>query len=108
LPNEAFHESIIGWAQPRGFEYDDADSDDRGMVHKNFTAQVAQLVVNRIVLYKILVGFKTDKGDIRPLVVSIYRVHDDLEEYFEGMIDNVCDSEAILGFTTRIWTYSNR
>lgn len=92
--DDSFRAAFVSWANAQGFEYDDADSDDREMIRENFAEQAAYLLINKIVFYKILENSDAYSDDVRSLAVSINRIRADLEDHFEDVVEQV-DFEAV-------------
>lgn len=92
--DEGFSESFAAWTAAQGIEYGDMDVPDQQEVRREFAEQAAYLLINKILFYKILENAPTYEDDVDPLVVSPLRVQDDLENYFEHLVETV-DFEAI-------------
>ena len=92
--DEDFSESFAAWTAAQGIEYEDMDASDQQEVRREFAEQAAYLLINKILFYKILENAPTYEDDVDPLAVSPLRVQDDLEDYFEHLVETV-DFEAI-------------
>jgi len=92
--DEDFSESFADWTAAQGIEYEDMDASDQQEVRREFAEQAAYLLINKILFYKILENAPTYEDDVDPLVVSPLRVQDDLEDYFQHLVETV-DFEAI-------------
>jgi type I restriction-modification system DNA methylase subunit len=92
--DENFNDSFTDWTATQGIEYGDMDESDQQDVRNEFADQAAYLLINKILFYKILENAPTYKNDVDPLAVSPLRVQEDLEDYFQNLVDTV-DFEAI-------------
>lgn len=82
------------WADNQGLEYSEADEEERNVIEKEFAAQAAYLLINKIIFYKILENSRAYRDEVEPLAVSIHRVQEDLKDYFNLIVDGV-DFEAV-------------
>jgi len=95
--DEDFREDFQEWTAAQGTEYPEPDDDEeeqRQGVQQEFAEQAAYLTINKIIFYKILENSPTYSEDIDPLAVSPHRVQEDLEDFFQHLVDEV-DFEAI-------------
>jgi type I restriction-modification system DNA methylase subunit len=92
--DEQFRGSFKQWAGRQGTDFDAAGSDDREEIISEFAKQASYVLINRILFYKILEQAPAYTDDIPPLAVSIHRVREDLNDFFETVVSNV-DFEAI-------------
>lgn len=92
--DEDFSESFAAWTAAQGIEYEDMDASDQLEIQHEFAEQAAYLLINKILFYKILENAPTYEDDVDPLAVSPLRVQDDLEDYFQNLVETV-DFEAI-------------
>ncbi|WP_082238236.1 N-6 DNA methylase [Halorubrum tebenquichense] len=89
-----FSDSFTAWTATQGIEYKDMDTSDQQEVRREFAEQAAYLLINKILFYKILENAPTYEDDVDPLAVSPLRVQEDLEDYFQQLVETV-DFEAI-------------
>lgn len=87
---EEFHE----WTAAQGIEYEAADQNEQATVREEFAEQAAYLLINKIIFYKLLENSPTYADEVESLSVSPFRVQEDLQEYFQHLVDEV-DFEAI-------------
>lgn len=101
--NDEFQSDFREWTAAQGIEYPERDEDgdideddeaQREEVQSEFAEQAAYLVANKIIFYKILENSPAYTADIEPLAVSPHRVQEDLEDYFQQLVEDV-DFEAI-------------
>lgn len=92
--NEGFSESFTEWTAAQGIEYEDMSASDQQEVRREFAEQAAYLLINKILFYKILENAPTYEDDVDPLAVSPLRIQEDLEDYFQHLVETV-DFEAI-------------
>jgi len=92
--DEEFRESFADWTAAQGIEYEDMSTSDQQEVQREFAEQAGYLLINKILFYKILENAPTYADDVKPLVVSPLRVQEDLEDYFQNLVDTI-DFEAI-------------
>ena len=78
----------------QGIDYQDASESDKKEILEEFTEQAAYLLINKILFYRILESSATYSSELTPLAVSPFRVQEDLEEYFQHVVDEV-DFEAV-------------
>lgn len=92
--DDDFHDSFLEWTAAQGIEYGESDETEKAEIREEFASQAAYLLVNKIIFYKILEDSPTYADDIEPLAVSPFRVKEDLEEFFNHVVEEV-DFEAI-------------
>jgi len=92
--DDDFRDSFLEWTSAQGIEYEDSDKEEQATIREEFASQAAYLLVNKILFYKILENSPTYADEIEPLAVSPFRVKEDLEEYFNHVVEEV-DFEAI-------------
>lgn len=92
--DEDFSDSFAAWTAAQGIEYEDMGASDQQETRREFAEQAAYLLINKILFYKILENAPTYEDDVDPLAVSPLRVQDDLEDYFQHLVETV-DFEAI-------------
>lgn len=90
--DDEFRNRFSNWVQD-SFGVDETEALEPD-VKEEFTAQATYILLNKIIFHKILENTETYEEDIRPLAVSIYRVQEDLEEFFSEIVANV-DFEAV-------------
>ncbi|RJT04760.1 N-6 DNA methylase [Halococcus sp. IIIV-5B] len=84
------------WTDDQGLEYTAEDTDDaeRRHIEREFAAQAAYLLINKIIFYRILESSSAYGDEVEPLAISIRRVKDDLEDYFDLIVEEI-DFEAV-------------
>ena len=92
--SEEFRERFENWNASQGTEYKDEDESDKAEVRTEFAEQAAYLLINKILFYKILESSPTYTDEIEPLAVSPFRVQEDLDEYFDHIVEKI-DFEAV-------------
>lgn len=92
--DDEFQSRFYRWTEAQGIEYEDADSDEKGKIRNEFSIQASYLLINKILFYKILESSPTYADELEPLAVSPFRVKEDLEEYFDHIVEEI-DFEAI-------------
>lgn len=94
--DDEFHDRFASWADDQGLEYtdDDTDEEDRRHIETEFAAQAAYLLINKIIFYRILESSEAYADEVEPLVVSIHRVKDDLQDFFDLIVEEI-DFEAV-------------
>lgn len=92
--DEGFRQDFLSWANAQGIEFKDLSEDRKEEELENFADQSTYLLINKIIFYKILENSPTYEGDIHSLAISINRVREDLNEYFQDVVDRV-DFEAV-------------
>lgn len=93
---DEFRERFSSWADDQGLEYtaDETDEEDRRYIEEEFAAQAAYLLINKIIFYRILETSDVYADEVDPLAVSIHRVHEDLQDYFDLIVEDI-DFEAV-------------
>jgi len=93
-----FKSNFKSWTAAQGIEYPSGNGSDeesqRAAVREEFAQQAAYLLINKIIFYKILESAPTYADDVDHLALSPYRVQEDLEDYFEHIVEEI-DFEAI-------------
>ena len=91
-----FRDRFMSWADDQGLEYtdDDTDEEERQHIQEEFAAQAAYLLINKIIFYRILESSEAYTDEVEPLVVSIRRVQEDLQDFFDLIVEEV-DFEAV-------------
>ena len=94
--NDEFHDRFASWADDQGLEYTDEDTDegDKRHIEEEFAAQAAYLLVNKIIFYRILESSEAYGDEVEPLTVSIRRVQEDLQDFFDLIVEEI-DFEAV-------------
>lgn len=89
-----FRNSFLSWTAAQGFEYEQSSTDERKQLRREFAEQAAYLLINKIIFYKLLESSPTYGDEIESLAVSPFRVQDDLQEYFDHVVEKI-DFEAV-------------
>jgi type I restriction-modification system DNA methylase subunit len=92
--DEGFSESFADWTAAQGIEYEEMDAAGQQEVLHEFAEQGSYLLINKILFYKILENAPTYEDDVKPLTVSPLSVQEDLNDYFQHLVETV-DFEAI-------------
>jgi|GEM_PF-658212 len=92
--DEQFRAQFETWTTSQGIEYQEEDESERQSVREEFADQAAYLLVNKVLFYKILENSPTYSAEVEPMAVSPFRVKEDLEEYFNHIVEEI-DFEAI-------------
>lgn len=94
--DEDFQSRFSDWADDQGLEYTDeeTDEDEKRHIEEEFAAQAAYLLINKIIFYRILESSSAYGDEVEPLAISIRRVKDDLQDYFDLIVEEI-DFEAV-------------
>lgn len=94
--DEDFQSRFSDWADDQGLEYTDEDTDEEEKRHieEEFAAQGAYLLINKIIFYRILESSEAYGDEVEPLAISIHRVQEDLQDYFDLIVEEI-DFEAV-------------
>lgn len=91
-----FQSRFSDWADDQGLEYTNEETEDveKRHIEKEFAAQAAYLLINKIIFYRILESSSAYGDEVEPLAISIRRVKDDLQDYFDLIVEEI-DFEAV-------------
>jgi len=92
--DDEFRERFENWTASQGIEYEGEDESEKADVRAEFAEQAAYLLINKILFYKILEASPTYMDEVEPLAVSPFRVQQDLDEYFDHIVEEI-DFEAV-------------
>lgn len=92
--DDEFRDEFNEWTASQSIEYEDADLSEQSTVRMEFAEQASYLLINKIIFYKLLEGSPTYRDKVEPLAVSPFRVQQDLQEYFDHLVEEI-DFEAI-------------
>lgn len=94
--DEDFQSRFSDWADDQGLEYTDEETDEEEKRHieEEFAAQAAYLLINKIIFYRILESSSAYGDEVEPLTISIRRVKEDLQDYFDLIVEEI-DFEAV-------------
>lgn len=94
--DKEFQSRFANWADDQGLEYTDSETDEeeREHIEEEFAAQGAYLLINKIIFYRILESSDAYGDEMESLAVSIHRVKDDLQDFFDLVVKEI-DFEAV-------------
>ncbi len=92
--DDEFRNDFDEWTASQSIEYEDVSESERAAVREEFAEQASYLLINKIIFYKLLEDSATYRDEIEPLAVSPFRVQQDLQEYFNHLVEEI-DFEAI-------------